>query len=151
MERRRCNLIVYNLPETSDDKKHFTDICSTVFKLDADVVSLRRLGRQIENKHRPLLLSLEDVDDKEFITSRSYFLRRHEEFNNVYISVDMTKYQRAKHKQLVEELKHRKAANEPNLTIRNGVIVTKRPYHSNKGSKSQPNINHPQPSETRQN
>ena len=121
---------------------------AAVFKLDDDVVSHRRLGRQIENKHRPLLLSLEDVDDKEFITARSYFLRRHEGFNNVYISADMTKYQRAKHKQLVEELKRRKAANEPNLTIRNGVIGTKRPYHSNKGSKSQSNTNHPQPSET---
>ena len=28
-ERRKCNLIVYNLPETSDDKKRFTDICSS--------------------------------------------------------------------------------------------------------------------------
>ena len=50
----------------------------------------------------------------------------------------MTKYQRAKHKQLVEELKRRKAANEPNLTIRNGVIVTKHPYRGNQGNNSQP-------------
>ena len=51
----------------------------------------------------------------------------------------MTKCQRAKHKQLVEELKRRKAANEPNLTIRNGVIVTKHPYSGNQGNNSQPN------------
>ena len=37
----------------------------------------------------------------------------------------MTKFQRSKHKQLVEKLKRRKVANEPNLTIRNGVIIIK--------------------------
>ena len=147
-ERRKSNLIVYNFSESSDDKKHFIDLCNTVFKLDISVVSHRRLGKQAENKLRPLLLSLEDVDDKEFITSRSYLLRRHEEYKNVYISADMTKYQRAKHKQLVEELKRRKAANEPNLTIRNGVIVTKHPYRGNQGNNSQPNSNHQQHSET---
>ena len=71
-----------------------------------------------------------------------------EEYKNVYISAVMTKYQRAKHKQLVEELKCRKAANEPNLTIRNGVIVTKHPYRGNQGNNSQPNSNHQQRSET---
>jgi len=50
----------------------------------------------------PYSFSLKDVDDKEFIASRSYFLRCREEFNNVYVSADTTKYQIAKQKQLVE-------------------------------------------------
>jgi len=81
----------YNFSESSDDKKHFIDLCGTVFKLKVCITSHRRLGRQVENKHRPLLLSLENVNDKEFIASQSYFLRRHEEYKNVYISADMTK------------------------------------------------------------
>ena len=36
----------------------------------------------------------------------------------------MTKYQRSKHKQLVEELKRRRVK-EPNLVIRDGAIVTR--------------------------
>ena len=83
-ERRKCNLILYNLSESSEDKKCFVDLCSTVFKLEISVTSHRRLGRRIESKHRPLLISLEDVDDKEFIVSRSHLLRHHEEFKNVY-------------------------------------------------------------------
>ena len=38
----------------------------------------------------------------------------------------MTKYQRSKHKGLVDELKRRKANGEENLVIRNGEIVTRR-------------------------
>jgi len=147
-ERRKNNLIVYNFPDSLDDKKSFIDLCSLVFKLEVSVTSHRRLGRQMENKHKPLNLSLEDIDGKEFIASRSYLLRKHEAYKNVYISADTTKHQRAKHKQLVEELKRRKAANEPNLTIRNGVIVTKQPYRGNQANSHQPNSNHQQHSET---
>ena len=64
------------------------------------------------------------------------------------ISADMTKYQRVKHKQLVEELKRRKAANEPNLTIRNGEIITKHPYRGNQGNNHQPTSDHQQRSTT---
>ena len=37
----------------------------------------------------------------------------------------MTKYQRFKHKGLVDELKWRKANGEENLVIRNGEIITR--------------------------
>lgn len=50
------------------------------------------------------------------------------------------KHQRSTHKQLVEELEHRKAAYELNLTIQNGVIVTKHPYHDNQGNNTQHNL-----------
>ena len=49
---------------------------------------------------------------------------RHELYKTVFVSPDMTKYQRSKHKQLVEELKRRRV-NQPNLVIRDGVIVTR--------------------------
>jgi len=128
-ERRKCNIIVYNFTESSDDKKKFIDMCNKVFKLEVQVINHGPLGRQVEKKHRPLLVLLEDVDDKEYLTYRSYLHRHHEEYKkNIYISADMTKYQRSKHKQLVEKLKRRRAASKPNLTIRNGVIISKRPY-----------------------
>ena len=37
----------------------------------------------------------------------------------------MTKYQRSKHKQLVDELNRRKSNGKNNLIIRNGEIVTR--------------------------
>ena len=33
-ECRKSKLIVCNLSESSDDKKHFIDLCNTIFKLD---------------------------------------------------------------------------------------------------------------------
>ena len=45
---------------------------------------------------------------KEIITSRSYLLRHNEQYRSVFVSPDMTKYQRNKHKQLVEVLKRRR-------------------------------------------
>ena len=72
---------------------------------------------------------MENLLDKEIVTSNSYLLHHHELYKTVYISPDMTKYQRNKQKQLVEELKRRRA-NEPNLVIRDGVIVTRPPHQS---------------------
>ena len=43
----------------------------------------------------------------------------------------MTKYQRHKHKQLVDELKHRKSNGKNNLVIRNGEIIIKRSHTNN--------------------
>ena len=65
------------------------------------------------------------------ITSHASYLRRHEEYNNIYIAPDMTKYQRHKHKQLIDELKRRRSNGENNLVIRNGEIITKRSYTNN--------------------
>ena len=55
----------------------------------------------------------------------------HEEYNNIYIAPAMTKYQRHKHKQLVDELKRRKSNGENNLVIRNGEIIIKRSHTNN--------------------
>ena len=44
---------------------------------------------------------------------------------NIYVSVDMTKSERTKHKQLVDELKSRRARGETNIIIRGNSIITK--------------------------
>ena len=60
------------------------------------------------------------------VTSRAACLRHHDKYKNIYIAPDMTKYQRSKHKQLVDELKRMKSNGENNLIIKNGEIVTRR-------------------------
>ena len=69
-------------------------------------------------------MGLEKEDDKLLLVSCSYLLRHHEQYKSVFITPDMTKYQRSKHKQLVEELKRRRTK-EPNLVIRDGIIVNR--------------------------
>ena len=90
-----------------------------------------RLGKKSEDKIRPLLICLDSQQNAVYITSYASYLRHHEEYNNVYIAPDMTKYQRHKHKQLVDELKRRRSNGENNLVIRNGEIITKRVYTNN--------------------
>ena len=126
-KRREANVVVYNLTELSDnsrDRSQFVELCDKVFSIKVGIIKSVRLGKHQENKARPFLITLETICDKETITSRSYLLRNHEQYKNVFITSDMTKYQRHKHKQLVEELKRRRT-NEPNLVIRDGIIVTR--------------------------
>lgn len=130
-ERRRRNVVVYNFPEKSDrnaDMEAFKALSNTVFNLDLSVVKAVRLGPKVDNKTRPLLLILEDFDDKNYLISHSHFLKKHKDFDKVFIAPDRSKLERIKHKKAVDELKQRRAKGETALVIRNGVVV-KRQLH----------------------
>ena len=76
-DRRKKNIIVYNLPEPSDraaDKVSFLALYKTIFYQDASVIRVTSLGRRLENKHRPLLVCFEHEDDKTTVISRSNLL-----------------------------------------------------------------------------
>ena len=73
--------------------------------LDLDLSKATRLGPKIANKHRPMLLTFEDVGDNIYLLSQSHFLKCHEQYNKVYLVPDRTKLERTKHKRVVEELK----------------------------------------------
>ena len=127
-------LIIYKLPESnnhSNDKTNVAKLCKAVFDIDVGITKSMRLGKKSEDKIRPLLIFLDSQQNAVYITSYASYLRRHEEYNNVYIAPDITKYQKHKHKQLVDELKHRRSNSENNIVIRNGEIITKRVYISN--------------------
>jgi len=119
-DQRKNNIVVYNFAELTADIELFKALSNTVFKLDLDVAKAIRLGLKVPNKHRPLLLTIEDVDDKTYMLSHSHFLKRHEQFNSIYIVPDRTKLE---HKRVVEELKKRKANGEVYLIIRNRSIL----------------------------
>lgn len=131
-ERRKRNLIMYNVPETTDrrlDKSFFDNLCKTVYNLNVPTTKVFRLGKRKDKneqpQHRPLLVALENQSHKHILLSCSGQLRCCEEYKNVYIVSDKTKFERMKHKKLVDELKQRRACVEKNLIIRNGSILTK--------------------------
>ena len=126
-ECRRKNLIVYNFPENGDrqaDKTKFQELSTTVFNLDLGITKVYRLGKRNDDKPRPLLIGLESEAEKAEILSQSGKLQRYDQYNDVYIVADKTKYERDKHKKLVDELKLRRSKGERNLVIRNGSIIT---------------------------
>ena len=127
-DRRKKNMIVYNLPEPAPNKSDsdsFTAMCSSVFNGSYAITKSVRLGKKLPNKHKPLLLSLEHEEDKLTLLSRSYLLRHNDSYKNVFIAPDRTRFEREKHKKLLSELKHRCSQGEVDLIIRNGAIITK--------------------------
>ena len=127
-EKRKKNVIVYNLPEASDheaDKCSFLDLCKKVYNADISVNKMVRLGKKSTDKQRPLLISLKHDEDKSLLLLQSYLLRRNSQHSNVFMAPDRTKFEREKHKKLVEELKERRSQGAKDLVIRNGVIISK--------------------------
>ena len=69
-------------------------------------------------------MQFEKENAKAKILDKSYLLKSMEPYSNVYVSVDMTKSERIKHKQLVDELKSRLAKGETSIFIRSNSIIT---------------------------
>ena len=125
-ERRKFNLVVNNFLEGTDQKadiKAFHTLSMDVFKLDLSILKAVRLGSKNTNKHRPLLLTIEELDDKNYLISYSHFLRHHEQYKSIFIAPDRTKLERIKHKKAVDELRQRRAKGETGLIIRNDVVL----------------------------
>ena len=128
-DRRKKNLIIYNLPEPTSknqsDSDLFTALCSSVFNRTVTITRSIRLGKKEPNKHRILLLCLEHEEDKLTLLSHSYLLRQNDLHKNALMAPDRTKFEREKHRKLVEELRERHSQGESGLIIRNGVNITK--------------------------
>ena len=134
-DRRKRNIIAYNLPESSPnskgDSEAFAALCSCVYNCACTVTKSVRLGKKLVNKPRPLLLCLESEQDKTMLLSRSYLLRHNDSYKNVFIAPDRTKFEREKHRKLVSELRSRHSKGETSLVICNGAITTKLTAGSN--------------------
>ena len=57
-ERRKCNAVVYNLPESQEDSNAFANICKEGLRLNIKIVKVLRLGQLASNKARPLLVTV---------------------------------------------------------------------------------------------
>jgi hypothetical protein len=103
-ESRDCNLIVYNLPEEETNLKEErlkTDIVKLTsliketllepLDVEKDVTKIIRLGKKIENRTRPLLVTFKKEDKKVKILSVGYRLKDAEApFEKCAITYDRT-------------------------------------------------------------
>ena len=90
-----------------------------------------RIGRKDSNRVRPLLVCFTSEESKLAVLSNAPRLRFHDIYKKVFIAPDMTRFERAKHKKLVEELKQRRQQGETNLIIKNVSIVQRQLRRSN--------------------
>ena len=92
-ERRRKNVIVYNLPEAVDrktDADAFIALCRSVYSVDISITKILRLGKKLVDKHRLLLLSLEHDDDRSLLLTCSHLLHHNDQYKRVFIVPDRT-------------------------------------------------------------
>ena len=119
---------VVNIPEpnTSNfeaDRNYASKLCKDTFDLDVKILKVFRLGMKVPNKYRPLLVHFNNENCKAKILGKSYLLKSMEPYSSIYVSADMTKSERIMHRQLVEELKSRRARGETNIFIRGNSII----------------------------
>ena len=129
-ENRKLNLVIRNLPETTEagsesDKNLFKSLCS-VLDLTVQSFTVTRIGKKIEGKCRLLLVRLPDLVTKRQILSKSAELRSKTTWRKVYVNPDLTRSERETQKLLRDELKARKDKGETDLIIRGNRIVKRR-------------------------
>jgi len=120
IEDRRCNIILYKIPEdvTADfssrkehDLKFVNGMLETVFRLkiqDGDIEKMFRLGKLSREAEvaRPLLVRFAEISMKEEVMSNVRNLREAtSEFTNISISHDLTPRQRDEIKAMVAAAK----------------------------------------------
>ena len=79
-------------------------------------------------KQDPFLVCLESEDAKLTLLSRAPKLRFHTQYKSTFIAPDMTRFQRVKHKKLVDELRKRRQQGEQNW------------FNHEKGTKNSANV-----------
>lgn len=129
IEKRKLNLVVFNLPEAGNpdgDIEKFKTMIKDEFKLSVKVKEATRLGRRNEDKPRMLRIRLEALSEKKLILSKAKDLRVSTDtiYSTVYIRPDLTKKQLEESKNLREQLKDKRSKDSTKKwTIRRGEIV----------------------------
>jgi len=93
-QRRSRNIIVSGLPYDEDDHKRITKLLSDEFHVDhITTTSCRRVGKRVEGRVQPLLVTLESRRDADYIITNAKRLRKSCDTrvrNSVFISADLT-------------------------------------------------------------
>lgn len=137
IHRRSTNVIIHGLREipqenreirTRDEADQLQDMLHAIKCDDVSVQNMVRLGRYDSSQQtpRPMKVVLASDQQSNKILSLSKNLYGDRVYEKVYIQQDLTIKQREKRRELVRELKQRKAQGEANLIIVHDKIVTRR-------------------------
>ena len=110
-DKRKCNLIIHNLPEEPLDNLHtdidmFTELCKSALDLNINIVKTFRLGQKLNTesntttKPRSLLIKVDDEETHRQVLACAPKLRFSTTWNQVYIQPDMSPKEREAHKKM---------------------------------------------------
>ena len=152
IERRKLNLVIYNLPEAiipdetpsawdspdrrTKDTEKISDIIQKELKITMEtngkpkIVNAVRLGRRlIDNKERstprPIKLTFLDLQTKREVLTNSKELRNSDDqtARRIFVNPDLTEQQRKLDKQLREKMWKIREEQNKNVAIKKGEIV----------------------------
>ena len=131
IERRRSNIVLFGLKESSKEQQRENDInmvkkiLSEGLNLDPErhVEEVFRIGRYDSKKTRPIRVKIKTLEGRAEILKRSKMLKEKEEHSEVYIAMDLTRKQQSKDRELRDKLKEIKDGGETECKIRNGKII----------------------------
>ena len=103
-EKRKCNILLGNVPEGESlegDQDKVNAIFQRQFKVEFEVVQVRRIGKRNEAKPRLLLVKLKSIDDKIKLLRLAKALRG----SDIYLMEDLSKADREARQKLVKAMK----------------------------------------------
>ncbi|ESO00464.1 hypothetical protein HELRODRAFT_175903 [Helobdella robusta] len=118
-ERRKNNIIIYNLEEKENNPK--VSVGGLLKKiagidLETDVIEVSRMGRRSEeNRIRPVLVQFTNANAKNLLFANCFRLKNFASFGSVIINHDLSKEDRAINKRIIED-KRRKIATKEDIT-----------------------------------
>ena len=137
IKKRSKNIIIHGLIEVPDgdsesrkkaEDDQLQDLLHGMKCDDLSIQSIVRFGayQDSQEKPRPLKVELASEQQREKAITEAKNLRGNLTFGQVFIQRDLTVKQREKRRQLVQELKQRKANGETDLIIIQDKIVVRR-------------------------
>ncbi|KAI8520956.1 hypothetical protein Bbelb_007100 [Branchiostoma belcheri] len=117
-EKRKHNLIIYNVEEADQsdtrkkqDREFVESLLKVHLEVDVKVKEMYRLGRKPDTNQkrgRPLKITLENKEDRSIILNRLSKLKNAEDkIRRISVTADLSKDEREKIKELVQEAKNR--------------------------------------------
>jgi hypothetical protein len=93
---RRRNVVVSGLPTNTEcpDQEAVIQLCKNYFNLEAEVISCRRLGKQIAGREQPLLVTLASEEQASHVILSAKLLRKSADpvvKRQVYINANLTR------------------------------------------------------------
>lgn len=103
---RSKNVIVFGLQELADENiMQQTENILASINLKPKISSAKRFGRKQDDKPRPVRVTFQTTETVHGVLKFSKSLKSIHDYRNVYISIDRSEEQQARHSQLVKELK----------------------------------------------
>lgn len=108
-ESRSKNIIIFNVPDGTTNDKTFVDDLLIKLKLQLCPSSVIRIGN-LNNKSRPIRVEFESKEAVISILKTKRLLFTHPEWKNIWISTDLTSYQREILSSMKKERDHRNSS-----------------------------------------